>query len=200
MRSIDFSWNLGWTQPKPSWRFSLSGLQYEKTDSIESMVFELWNPSPVGRHSSLWLNLYRDAFCIDCLLELQILLYVREDISSNITESVLDVYGFLLLVFAILTAVTMCVTVVVTYFKLNSEDYRWQWMAFGSGASTSVYVFMYSCYYFFFKTQMSGLFQTVFYIGYSLLLASGIGCLCASLSFTGANLFISRIYKDIKSD
>jgi transmembrane 9 superfamily member 3 len=35
------------------------------------------------------------------------------------------VYGFMLLVFLILTTVTICVTIVCTYFLLNSEDYRW---------------------------------------------------------------------------
>ena len=35
------------------------------------------------------------------------------------------VYGFMLLVFLILSTVTLCVTVVCTYFLLNAEDYRW---------------------------------------------------------------------------
>lgn len=35
------------------------------------------------------------------------------------------VYGFMLLVFLILTTVTVCVTIVCTYFLLNAEDYRW---------------------------------------------------------------------------
>ena len=35
------------------------------------------------------------------------------------------VYGFMLLVFIILTIVTVCVTIVCTYFLLNAEDYRW---------------------------------------------------------------------------
>merc|ERR1712159_825146 len=34
------------------------------------------------------------------------------------------VYGFMLLVYIILTIVTVCVTIVVTYFLLNNEDYR----------------------------------------------------------------------------
>ena len=94
----------------------------------------------------------------------------------------------------------MSVTVVVTYFKLNSEDYRWHWMSYGSGASTGLYTFLYSCYYFIFKTQMTGMFQTIYFFAYSLLLASGIGCVCAAIAFTGANIFVNRIYKDIKSD
>ena len=35
------------------------------------------------------------------------------------------VYGFMLLVFLILSIVTVCVTIVCTYFLLNAEDYRW---------------------------------------------------------------------------
>ena len=35
------------------------------------------------------------------------------------------VFGFMLLVFVIMTVVTVCVTIVCTYFLLNSEDYRW---------------------------------------------------------------------------
>ena len=35
------------------------------------------------------------------------------------------VYGFMLLVFVILAIVTVCVTIVCTYFLLNAEDYRW---------------------------------------------------------------------------
>lgn len=35
------------------------------------------------------------------------------------------VFGFMLLVFLILTTVTVCVTIVCTYFLLNAEDYRW---------------------------------------------------------------------------
>merc|ERR1712029_884519 len=40
------------------------------------------------------------------------------------------VYGFMLLVFLILLTVTVCVTIVCTYFLLNAEDYRWQWTSF----------------------------------------------------------------------
>ncbi|VDL59593.1 unnamed protein product [Hymenolepis diminuta] len=63
------------------------------------------------------------------------------------------VYGFTLLVIFILIVVTGCSTVVCTYFLLNAEDYRWQWISFFSGASTAVYVYIYSIYYFLFKTK-----------------------------------------------
>jgi len=58
------------------------------------------------------------------------------------------VYGFFLLVFLILLAVTLCVTIVATYFLLNAENYQWHWTAFGTGASTcepsSVFICLYN--------------------------------------------------------
>eukprot|EP00041_Stephanoeca_diplocostata_P015709 m.300809 g.300809 ORF g.300809 m.300809 type:complete len:597 (-) comp20131_c0_seq2:327-2117(-) len=110
------------------------------------------------------------------------------------------VYGFMLLVFAILTVVTTCVTIVCTYFLLNAEDYRWQWTSFLAGASTAIYVYMYSTYYFFFKTKMFGVFQTTFYFSYSFLMSLGLGILCGTLGFSGSNLFVRRIYQNIKID
>ena len=75
------------------------------------------------------------------------------------------VYGFMLLVYAILTLVTICTTIVSVYFVLNAENYNWQWIAFLSSGSTAGYVFLYSIFYFYFKTQMSGLLQVSFYFG-----------------------------------
>lgn len=41
------------------------------------------------------------------------------------TLNIYYVYGFMLLVFFIAIAVTVCVTIVCTYILLNAEDYRW---------------------------------------------------------------------------
>lgn len=110
------------------------------------------------------------------------------------------VYGFMFLVFVILTVVTVCVTIVVTYFLLNNEDYRWPWTSFAASASTAAYVFLYSVYYFFLKTNMTGFFQTLFYFGYMAIFCLGLGLMCGTLGYTGCSMFVRRIYKNIKSD
>lgn len=92
------------------------------------------------------------------------------------------VYGFMLLVFLILVIVTVCVTIVGTYFLLNAENYHWQWTSFFSAASTAGYVYVYSIYYYFQKTEMSGFFQTSFYFGYTLMFCIGLGILCGEWS------------------
>ncbi|KAJ8979583.1 hypothetical protein NQ317_019158 [Molorchus minor] len=64
------------------------------------------------------------------------------------------VYGFMLLVFIILMIVTVCVTIVCTYFLLNAEDYRWQWTSFLAAASTSAYVYVYAFLLFLLQNQV----------------------------------------------
>lgn len=110
------------------------------------------------------------------------------------------VFGFMLLVFAILVVVTLCVTVVCTYFLLNAEDYRWHWTSFLAGASISLYIYLYSIYYFVFKTKMYGAFQTSFYFGYMLILAVGLGILCGTVGYVGSSVFVRQIYRNVKID
>ena len=71
--------------------------------------------------------------------------------------------------------VTACITIVATYFLLNAENYHWQWTSFGAGASTAMYVFLYSVHYFTDKTNMTGFFQTAFYFGYTSIFCVGLG-------------------------
>ncbi|KAL7490593.1 hypothetical protein ACHAWT_000162 [Skeletonema menzelii] len=110
------------------------------------------------------------------------------------------VYGFLLGVYAILCLVVCMTTVIVVYFCLNSENYLWQWTAFYSGSSTALYVFLYSIYYFVFKTSMNGLVQTSFYFGYMLLISLGVGTLCGTLGHWAANKFVRTIFQNVKVD
>jgi len=110
------------------------------------------------------------------------------------------VYGFFLLVFMILMIVTLCVTVVGTYFLLNAENYHWHWTSFISAASTAFYVYVYSIYYFIFKTKMTGFFQTCFYFGYTAMFCLGLGLMCGAVGYFGANAFVRRIYRNIKCD
>lgn len=110
------------------------------------------------------------------------------------------VYGFLFGVYAILTIVVGMTSIIVVYFCLNAENYQWQWTAFGSGASTSVYVFLYGIYYYIFKTQMHGLLQFCFYFGYMSLIAINLGLLCGTMGHAAASRFVRAIFNNVKVD
>jgi len=106
------------------------------------------------------------------------------------------VYGFMLLVFIILTIVTACVTIVSSYILLNAEDRRWKWLSIFSGGSTALYVFAYSTFYFITKTQMTGIFQTSFYFGYMFLFSLTIFFMCSTIGYVATSIFVRRIYTD----
>ncbi|CAH8606368.1 unnamed protein product [Schistosoma curassoni] len=75
-----------------------------------------------------------------------------------------------------------------------------QWTSFLSGASITFYAYLYSIYYYFFKTKMFGLFQTTFYFGYMALFCLCIGLLCGSVGYIAANRFVRKIYSVVKVD
>lgn len=110
------------------------------------------------------------------------------------------VYGFLLGVYSILTIVVGMTSIIVVYFCLNAENYLWQWTAFGAGASTAGYVFLYGIYYFIFKTSMHGLLQTMYYFGYMTLIAVNLGLLCGVLGHGAASRFVRAIFANVKVD
>ena len=110
------------------------------------------------------------------------------------------VYGFLLLVYIILVLVTSCVTVVSTYLMLNAEDYRWQWTSFLSGASTGIYVYLYSAYYYVERTHMYGALQASFYFGYMLMFSISIALLCGGVAYWATSHFVFKVYRNVKVD
>jgi len=110
------------------------------------------------------------------------------------------VYGFLFGVYAILTIVVGMTSIIVVYFCLNAENYLWQWTAFGSGASTSVYVFLYCIYYYIFKSSMHGSLQFCFYFGYMFLISFNMGLLCGTLGHVAASRFVRAIFQNVKVD
>lgn len=110
------------------------------------------------------------------------------------------VYGFMLLVFCILLVVTVCVTIVGTYFLLNAENYKWHWTSFGMAASTALYVFLYALHYFHFRTKMTGLFQICFYFGYTTMFCLGLALMTGAAGHMAAAAFVRTIYRNVKCD
>lgn len=110
------------------------------------------------------------------------------------------VYGLMFVVFLMLSIVVLCVTIVSTYIQLNAEDWRWWWSSIINGGSVAIYVSLYGLYYFFAKTHMYGIVQTVFYFGYMTLTTFLLFVLCGSIGYFGSSFFVHRIYAYIKSD
>ena len=76
-------------------------------------------------------------------------------------------FGFLFLVFCILVVSCGQLSIVMTYFQLCGEDYRWHWRSFVVSGGSAVYILFYSIFYFFIKLEISEFIPTMLYFGYT---------------------------------
>ncbi|KAH3748749.1 hypothetical protein DPMN_183199 [Dreissena polymorpha] len=109
-------------------------------------------------------------------------------------------YGILLIVFGILLSVTACISVALTYFQLSSEDYRWWWRSMFSAGSTGLFVFLYALFYYYKRSNMSGLLQTLEFFGYTILTCYVFFLMLGTVSFFASLSFVRYIYVNLKMD
>ncbi|KAI9824707.1 MAG: hypothetical protein M1826_007285 [Phylliscum demangeonii] len=104
------------------------------------------------------------------------------------------VFGFLAVVSLILGLTVVEVTVVATYLQLCSEDHHWWWRSFLVGGCSSVWVFLYSIWYFYAKLHIHGFVSSMLFFSYSLLACAVYGLLTGTIGFVAAYAFVRRIY------
>jgi transmembrane 9 superfamily protein 2/4 len=128
-----------------------------------------------------------------CFVELFFIL------SSMWMDQYYYVFGFTFLVFAILLITCAEITMVLLYFQLCFEDYRWWWRTFLTSSSTAIYVFLYS--YFYFSRLESNLLITYFlFFGYMLVVSFGIFLLTGSVGFFAGLWFNIIVFGSLKVD
>lgn len=65
---------------------------------------------------------------------------------------------------------TAATTVLLVYFMLCAEDYRWPWRAFAGAGMTGFYVFVNALIFWMTRVSFGGLTGAVLYVGYSALI------------------------------
>ncbi|XP_041361751.1 transmembrane 9 superfamily member 1-like [Gigantopelta aegis] len=109
-------------------------------------------------------------------------------------------FGILFIVYGILLSVTACISVALTYFQLSAEDYRWWWRSIFSAGSTGLFVFLYALFYYFKRSNMSGMLQTIEFFGYTILTCYVFFLMLGTVSFFASLKFVRYIYVNLKMD
>ncbi|XP_031838537.1 transmembrane 9 superfamily protein member 4 [Nomia melanderi] len=109
-------------------------------------------------------------------------------------------FGFLFLVFCILVISCSQISIVMVYFQLCGEDYRWWWRSFIVSGGSAVYVLAYSVFYFMTKLEITELIPTLLYFGYTALMVLTFWLLTGTIGFFAAYAFIRKIYAAVKID
>jgi transmembrane 9 superfamily protein 2/4 len=110
------------------------------------------------------------------------------------------VFGFLLLVFVLLLVTCAEISIVLTYFQLCAEDYRWWWRSFLVPAASGVYLYGYCAFYFATNLEMSGLVPGLLYFGYMGLVALMFSLITGTTGFMATLWFNRTIYSAVKVD
>ncbi|XP_076290294.1 transmembrane 9 superfamily protein member 4 [Lasioglossum baleicum] len=109
-------------------------------------------------------------------------------------------FGFLFLVFCILVISCSQISIVMVYFQLCGEDYRWWWRSFIVSGGSAVYVLAYSVFYFMTKLEITELVPILLYFGYTTLMVLTFWLLTGTIGFFAAYAFIRKIYAAVKID
>jgi transmembrane 9 superfamily protein 2/4 len=110
------------------------------------------------------------------------------------------VFGFLLLVFLILIVTCAEITIVMCYFQLCSEDYKWWWRSFLTSGSSAIYMFLYSILYFVTKLDITKFASGLLFFGYMGLICLFFFMLTGTIGFVATLWFVRKIYSSIKVD
>ncbi|CAG7837323.1 unnamed protein product [Allacma fusca] len=109
-------------------------------------------------------------------------------------------FGFLFLVFIILVITCSETTILLCYFHLCSEDYRWWWRSFLTSGFTAFYLFFYCVHYFVTKLNIEGFISTFLYFGYTLIMVFLFFLLTGTIGFFACFWFVRKIYSVVKVD
>uniref|UniRef100_A0AAQ4QH46 Transmembrane 9 superfamily member n=1 Tax=Gasterosteus aculeatus aculeatus TaxID=481459 RepID=A0AAQ4QH46_GASAC len=109
-------------------------------------------------------------------------------------------FGFLFLVFIILVVSCSQISIVMVYFQLCAEDYRWWWRTFLVSGGSAFYVLIYAVFYFINKLDIVEFIPSLLYFGYTALMVLSFWLLTGTIGFYAAYMFIRKIYAAVKID
>ncbi|KAI1713494.1 endomembrane protein 70 domain-containing protein [Ditylenchus destructor] len=121
-------------------------------------------------------------------------------LNSIWSHEVFYMFGFLFLVYIILVITCSEATILLAYFHLCAEDYRWWWRSFFTSGFTAVYLAIYCIHYFNSKLTITGTVSTILYFSYTGIFVFLFFLMTGTIGFFATFLFIHKIYASVKVD
>lgn len=87
------------------------------------------------------------------------------------TNRIYYMFGFLFLCYGLMVITSAATTVLLVYFLLCAENYRWHWRAFAGAGMTGAFVFLNALLFWATRVSFGGFTGAVLYLGYSALIS-----------------------------
>merc|ERR1712238_245077 len=104
------------------------------------------------------------------------------------------VFGFTLLVYFILLITCAEMAILLCYYQLCAEDYRWWWYSFFVSGSTSIWLFLYSILWFQHLEPSKLIMTYLLYYGYMFFISFGVFLMCGSIGTLTCFWFVRKIF------
>jgi len=99
------------------------------------------------------------------------------------TNKIYYMFGFLFICYGLMIITTAATTVLLVYFLLCAENYRWHWRSFAGAGMTGGYVFLNALLFWATRVSFGGLTGAVLYVGYSALIGFVVFILTGAFHF-----------------
>ena len=110
------------------------------------------------------------------------------------------VWIYLFLSAILLFIIVSCLTSIILYFRLNAENYKWQWVSFLGPFGIFFFVFGYCIVFYVQKLYHDGTLQLIYYLSFSFELSLIIGAMCGFIGFFASNYFVRFLFRTLKVD
>lgn len=110
------------------------------------------------------------------------------------------VFGFMAIVFVILTITCAEISIVMVYFQLCYEDYQWWWRSFFISASSGLHLFLYSIFYFLTTLKIVNFWSGVLYFSWMFIMSYIFAVMTGTIGFLATFVFVRKIYSALKVD
>lgn len=108
--------------------------------------------------------------------------------------------GFICLVFVILLLTCSLVSVLMCYFHLCTENYKWWWRSFLTSGASALYVFMYAVLYFYTRLELADFTSTLLYFGWISVICLLFFIVTGTIGFISCLAFVRKMYGSIRID
>lgn len=118
----------------------------------------------------------------------------------NFCVQIYYIFGFLFLVMVVLVVTCAEVSILLCYFQLVNEDYRWWWRSFLHAGSCAFYTALYAVWYHLTELEMNGLVPVLLYYGYMFIICFTFFLVTGTIGYFTCFWFNCQIYGSIKVD
>jgi len=120
--------------------------------------------------------------------------------SSAWNGRIYSLFGFLFLTATTTALICAEVGVVLCYFQLCREDYRWWWRSFAHTGSCGLYFFLHAAAYAHSELHLSGPTAIAIYYGYTAAASAALSLVTGGVSFVACFWFVRSIFAAVKVD